>query len=183
MTEADPGRPRVYLAGPDVFLPNAAEVAAAKQAVCGKLGLDGVHPFDAEVALHEVPRGVERGLALHDALVDQLDACDAGIANLTPFRGPSADVGTALEVGYLVGRGRPVVGYTNVGSHYAERVEVDCLAIEDHDLADNLMLEGAVRRSSGVAVVRADVPADRRLTDLAAFEQAASALADLLRAR
>ncbi len=183
MTEAAAGRPRVYLAGPDVFLPNAAELAAAKQAVCRGLGLDGVHPFDAEVALHEVPRGVERGLALHDALVDQLDACDAGIANLTPFRGPSADVGTALEVGYLVGRGRPVVGYTNVGSHYAERVEVDGLAIEDHDLADNLMLEGAVRRSSGVPILRADVPADRRLSDLVVFERAAAVLAEVLRRR
>lgn len=180
----DGGGPRVYLAGPDVFLPEAAEVAAAKQAVCARLGLVGVHPFDAEVALDDVAgRGEARGLALHDALVDQLDTCDAGIANLTPFRGPSADVGTALEVGYLVGRGRPVVGYTNVASHYAERVEADGLAVEDHDLADNLMLEGAVRRSSGIAVVRADVPAARRLTDLAAFEEAAAALAALLRAR
>ncbi|MFN8038475.1 MAG: nucleoside 2-deoxyribosyltransferase [Acidimicrobiales bacterium] len=183
MTEAVPGRQRVYLAGPDVFLPNAAEVAAAKQAVCGRLGLVGVHPFDAEVALDAVARGEARGLALHDALVDQLDGCDAGIANLTPFRGPSADVGTALEVGYLVGRGRPVVGYTNVDSHYAERVDADGLAVEDHDLADNLMLEGAVRRSSGVPILRADVAPDRRLSDLAAFERAAIVLAEVLRRR
>jgi nucleoside 2-deoxyribosyltransferase len=42
-----------------------------------------------------------------------MGACDVVIANLTPFRGPSADAGTLVEVGWFLGRGRPVFGYSN----------------------------------------------------------------------
>lgn len=171
----------MYLAGPEVFLPDAAAVAAAKQRICARHGLLGVHPLDAETGLvTEDLAAPDRGLALYDALVDQLDGCTAGIANLTPFRGPSADVGTAWEVGYLLGRGRPVVAYTNVTTHYAARVEPDGLQVEAHDLADNLMLEGAVRRSSGLAVVRVATPDAVRFTALDGFERCAVALAELL---
>ena len=71
MTEADPGRPRVYLAGPDVFLPNAAEVAAAKQAVCGKLGLDGVHPFDLSDTASALARALGRDPAERAAMASR----------------------------------------------------------------------------------------------------------------
>ena len=171
---------RAYLAGPEVFLPDAAEIGEAKRAICAEHGLDGVFPLDPLDG--RVPDAAD-GQAIFAHCVAHLDAADLVIANLTPFRGPSADVGTALEVGYLVGRGRPVVGYTNVDSHYADRVEADGLAVEDHDLADNLMLEGAVRCSSGIPILRADVPADRRLSDLAVFERAAVVLAEVLRRR
>ena len=40
-------------------------------------------------------------------------SCDAAVANLTPFRGVSADAGTAFEVGFMRALGRPVLGYTN----------------------------------------------------------------------
>ena len=44
-------RPPVYLAGPDVFLPEYAEVGRAKQALCARYGLDGHYPGDgADVA-------------------------------------------------------------------------------------------------------------------------------------
>ena len=35
-----------------------------------------------------------------------MDAADAIIANLTPFRGPGADAGTVYELGYMAGRGK-----------------------------------------------------------------------------
>jgi nucleoside 2-deoxyribosyltransferase len=125
--------------------------------ICAAHGLDGRSPFDAVESLgsidHLVP--IEQGLLFFDTMVAMLDACDGLIANMTPFRGPSTDVGTAWEMGYAAGRGLPVFAYTNRLEHYAERVEHDGLVVEAFDLADNLMLEGSVRRSGG-AVERYD---------------------------
>ena len=42
-----------------------------------------------------------------------MDAADAIIANLTPFRGPGADPGTVYELGYMAGRGKLCLGYCN----------------------------------------------------------------------
>jgi hypothetical protein len=39
--------------------------------------------------------------------------CDAVILNLTPFRGPSADVGSAYEMGFMRALGRPIFAYSN----------------------------------------------------------------------
>ena len=82
--------------------------------------------------------------AIFDALVELMDGCDAGVANLTPFRGPSVDPGTAVEIGYLHARGTPVFGYTNVAADYAERVDDPDRSVEDFGLVDNLMVEGAL---------------------------------------
>ena len=49
-------------------------------------------------------------------------AADAIIANLTPFRGPGADAGTVYELGYMAGRGKLCLGYSNDPSSYADRV-------------------------------------------------------------
>ena len=37
---------RVYLAGPDVFLPNAAAIGAAKVALARRYGFEGLFPLD-----------------------------------------------------------------------------------------------------------------------------------------
>ena len=47
---------------------------------------------------------------------------EAIIANLTPFRGPGADAGTVYELGYMAGRGKLCLGYSNDPSSYADRV-------------------------------------------------------------
>ena len=51
-----------------------------------------------------------------------MDAADAIIANLTPFRGPSADAGTVYELGYMAGRGKLCLAYCNDPAAYADRV-------------------------------------------------------------
>ena len=51
-----------------------------------------------------------------------MDGVDLVIANMTPFRGPSMDVGTAVELGYSFARGLPVFGYTNIVDDYEARV-------------------------------------------------------------
>ena len=165
----------MYLAGPEVFLPDAADIGRRKLDVCRRHGLAGWFPLDADVAGAE---GTALAWALFDAMVDVLDACHAVIANLTPFRGPSADVGTVWELGYAAGRGLPVFGYTADPAHYGARVTPDGLTVEDFDLADNLMLEGAVRRAGG-AIVRVDGGADpvARLRHLDGFEACVAAAA------
>lgn len=44
-------RPRVYLAGPDVFLPTASAFAEAKRQLCDTYGFVGVSPCGNEVDL------------------------------------------------------------------------------------------------------------------------------------
>ena len=109
-----------------------------------------------------------------------MDGCVAGIANLSPFRGPSADVGTAFELGYLLASGQVVFGYTSHVDDYATRVAPDGLMVEAFGLADNLMLEGAVRRA-GHAVVRVEAaePGGRTVA-MEAFERCVRLAASVL---
>ena len=109
--------PSVYLAGPDVFLPDSAEVGRRKQAICRAHGLEGHYPGE-EVDLAGL-EPAEQARALFESCVTMMDRCVAGLANVTPFRGVSADVGTAFEMGYLFGRGFPVWGYTSHAADYA----------------------------------------------------------------
>jgi nucleoside 2-deoxyribosyltransferase len=172
--------PVVYLAGPEVFLPDAEELGKYKVDICSDHGLEARYPLEPVAALGEQEglAGPERAVRLFDALVTQLDEADAVIANLTPFRGPSADVGTAWELGYAAGRGLPVFAYTNTLEHYFTRVTPDGLLVEDFDLADNLMLEGAVRRSGGEVVrVHGGPDAVERIRKLHGFDLAVKATA------
>jgi nucleoside 2-deoxyribosyltransferase len=162
-------RPRAYLAGPDVFFPNPLEIGEAKKAICAQHGLEGVFPLDANLDLEGLSPE-EQGYRCFDAMVELMESSDLVIANLTPFRGPSMDVGTAVEIGYMHGRGKPVFGYTNVAEDYADRVVPDGFLIEPFGLVDNLMVEGPIFRT-GVRVIRASVPRAEIYTSLEGFTQ------------
>ena len=159
--------PRAYLAGPDVFLPQAVALGEAKKAICAEHGLDGASPLDpVDGHLPSLD-----GLAIFEHCVAHLDVCDLVIANLTPFRGPSMDVGTAMEMGYALARGVPVFGYTNVATDYRDRVDAEPgWLVEDFGFVDNLMCEGAVRARGG-DVVRTAIAGDAAtvLADLTGF--------------
>ena len=60
-----------------------------------------------------------------------VEECDIVIANLTPFRGPSADAGTLVELGWFLGRGKPVFGYSNTALPFAERSRRHLEAVAD----------------------------------------------------
>jgi len=90
----------------------------------------------------------------------RMDNCDAIIANLTPFRGISADPGTVFEVGYMIGQGKPAFGFTLDSRHYRERADSTGLdelghTIEDFEMSDNLMIEGGISDSGGQLFVAA----------------------------
>jgi len=166
----------VYLAGPEVFLPDAEVIAASKAAICRAHGIEPRYPGDAVAPLLArtdlAPAAL--GHAMFSALVEQIRGCDAVVANLTPFRGPSADVGTVWEVGYATGLGLPVFAYTNVAAHYGERVDADGMVIEAFDFADNLMVEGAIAgHGELVRIDGGDDPVDR-LRNLDGFTRCVS---------
>jgi len=170
---------KIYLAGPDVFLPNAIELGRQKAELCARYGLDGLYPLDNAVD----PAAAGASLAIFKGNEAMMDAADAIIANLTPFRGPGADGGTVFELGYMAGRGKPCFGYSNDPSTYAERVRIfgevtghdgrlidrDKLIVEDFGLADNLMMIHALERHGGALVMPRARPAEI-WQDLRAFE-------------
>jgi len=177
---------KLYLAGPDVFLPDARDVLAAKQAICREAGLEGVSPLDGPA-----PDGAFAIFAKCEAAMDRSDAI---LANMTPFRGPGMDAGTAYEVGYMRARGKPVFAYSNAPGVYAARIvdarpgpdgaPVDGLgqSIEDFGLAENLMLGGAAA-VDGPGILTPEAPPADPLRDLVTFARAVRAAAAWARGR
>ena len=187
---------RVYLAGPEVFLSNAEEVGEQKKALCRKYGFEGVFPLDNEVEVNgKSPR--EIGLCINGVNEDLIKSCDFVIANLTPFRGPSADVGTAYEIGFAHALGKKVFAYTNVAASFTERTvkalggrvtrgndgklrDAQSMFIEEVELTDNLMLDGCIHTSSKRLVVE-EAPADQLFTYLGGFEKCLKAAQDTIK--
>lgn len=150
-----------YLAGPDVFLPDPAANAAAKIAICAKYGIEGRAPLNPEIArIMTLPHDAAwREIYLDD--IRMMEECGIVIANLTPFRGASADAGTLVEIGWFLGRGRPVFGYSNSATGFAERSAAQVaavadplpgMALEGFSLPDNLMVPGAVEYGGGLTI-------------------------------
>lgn len=176
----------IYLAGPEVFLKNAAEIGEKKKTLCRKYGFEGVFPIDVEVKPDgKSPR--EFGLCISDVNEGLIKSCQVVIANITPFRGPSADVGTVYELGFAHALGKLVLAYTNVAESFTERTVkalngkvvrgVDGLLrdelgmfIEENGLVDNLMIDGCINANSGVLVVE-QAPTGELFTFLGGFEK------------
>ena len=161
-----PSPTTAYLAGPDVFLPDALAHARRKLDICARHGIQGLAPANEDIAaLHTLP-DAEAWAAIYRKDIAMMEGCAMVIANLTPFRGASADSGTLIEVGWFLGRGRPVFGYSNSATAFAERSRQQVLAVPDpmpglavegFGLPDNLMIPGAMLQGGGHPMV---LPAD-----------------------
>ncbi len=173
---------QLYLAGPDVFVRDAVEIGRRKKQLCRKHGFEGLFPLD-----NEVP---EEAAAIFTANRKLKDRADAGLFNLSPFRGPSADAGTVFELGYMGAQGKPVYGYSNDPASYAARAvrshgpsaeEQGMLRVRDghmierFGLADNLMIAEAARASGG-EIVAVEEKAEPRLAAITAFLAALAVL-------
>jgi nucleoside 2-deoxyribosyltransferase len=170
---------KIYLAGPDVFLPDAVEAGRRKVALCRRHGLTGLYPLDNAVDL----AAKDASLRIFRGNESMMNEADAIIANLTPFRGPGADAGTVYELGYMTGRGKLCLGYSNDPTSYADRVrnfttvtvrdghfvDTQGLAVENFDLADNLMMIHAIELHGCALVTPQKAPLDI-WHDLTAFE-------------
>jgi nucleoside 2-deoxyribosyltransferase len=142
--------------------------------VTGLYPLDNIIDLDAPDASLRIFRGNQA----------MMDASDAIIANLTPFRGPGADAGTVYELGYMAGRGKFCLGYSNDPLPYAVRaarfgdvtassdgrlIDAQGLTVEDFGHPDNLMMIHALDLHGCALVVPQTAPADI-WHELASFE-------------
>ncbi|MFM9942094.1 MAG: nucleoside 2-deoxyribosyltransferase [Hyphomicrobiaceae bacterium] len=182
MTDATPSqaRLRIYLAGPEVFLPNALEAGRRKVELCAEAGFEGVFPLDASLDLAGLDK-LEQARRISLANEALMRSCDLLIANMTPFRGVSMDAGTAFEIGFMRALGRPVLGYSNVTPDLHQRSvafrargippgdsDRPDTEIENFGLAENLMLAIAIVET-GSNVVTHSVTPGKEMTDLTAF--------------
>jgi nucleoside 2-deoxyribosyltransferase len=140
-----PRRPRIYLAGFDVFRADAIGHGRYLKALCDAHGLEGMYPFDNEVAQGLPPE--ETAALICDANMAMIKRCDAVLANLNVFRGAEPDSGTAFEVGMAVALDKPVWAYFKATGSLREQIAHDGegfdalgFQVEDFRLPKNLML-------------------------------------------
>lgn len=139
---------KVYLAGPDVFYPDALQRAEKHKKLCLAHGFQPLHPADGEQSTAQ---------DIYTANIAMINQADAVLANLTPFRGAETDSGTAFEIGYAIALGKTVIGYMDKATSVRDQVQKfygpiffdeereqwldqnECL-IEDFSLPVNLMI-------------------------------------------
>jgi len=178
--------PRIYLAGPDVFCRKPLAVGARKKAICERFDLIGIYPMD-HIVLSENMSPTEQGRSISAMSERWMHYCDAMIVNLTPFHGPSMDVGSAYEVGFMRALGKPVFAYSNDDRLFTERIaaffdnqlsqrddgsveDPHHMELENFALIDNLMIDGGIISSGGIIHCQATEDAVR-FSCLSAFEQ------------
>jgi nucleoside 2-deoxyribosyltransferase len=170
MTQA---RDAVYLAGPDAFRPDADAIGKTLKAMCDGHGLEGLWPLDNKIDPADL---ASPGRQINNGNLAMIRRAAAVVANISPFRGPHADCGTAFEIGYAVAMRKPVFAYTSaIGARHpapavlAERIwgmrQVDDVIrdyagdlVEDFGYAENLMIacnvEPDVATTAAAALIR-----------------------------
>jgi nucleoside 2-deoxyribosyltransferase len=178
-----------YLAGPDVFLPHARANADAKIAICARHGIAGLAPLNPDIGHILTLPDDQAWRAIYLKDIEMMAASDIIIANLTPFRGPSADAGTLVELGWFAGRGKPAFAYSNSAVPFAARSAAQVaalpdplpgLAVEGFSLPDNLMIPGAVEYGGGLPIMLPPDGQDRAFDALDVFERCVAAAARAL---
>jgi len=153
----------LYLAGPEVWYPNVGAHFGLRQHVCAEAGFEMLLPDNS--ALNELEPGEIMAREIYAERVARMRRADAAIINLTPWRGPAADPGTAFEMGFLAGLGKPIFAWMNIpleeDAEYRNRVDAHVGAqldedgvwrdgegalIEDFGLPETLMLWAEARR-------------------------------------
>jgi nucleoside 2-deoxyribosyltransferase len=170
---------KAYLAGPDVFLPNSAIITKRKIDICLSYGVIGLSPADNVIVRKAGKSEHDFAEEIYLANIKMMGEADLIIANLTPFRGPSADSGTVFELGWFVGGGKRALGYSNSSVTFRDRSQLQTsiapddikgTQIESFGLPDNLMLPFGIKNSGGYRLVTPDDQKIRHLDDLDIFE-------------
>lgn len=142
-------KPRVYLAGPGVFRKDATAFGEMLKQKCARAGLVGCFPLDNEIAGGSPRQQAER---IYRANVDLISGAKAIIADISPFRGPHMDQGTAWEIGYGIAKGLPVYAWSTDPDDLLQRtrrqgrvgaggtVDENGWTIENFGLIENLMI-------------------------------------------
>lgn len=143
-------RPRIYLAGPTVFQADADDAGARLVALCDQYGCDGLYPLDFDL------EGPMSSRSIQAACLRELRTAHGVVADLSPFRGPHADDGTAFELGFAHALGLPIWAYTSDPRPLIERIpgarattghvrDDVGLLIENFGRAHNAMLAEAIQ--------------------------------------
>ena len=152
------GKPKVYIAGPMVFYPDAEDVFSEMKATLGRHGLDGCAPLDNQIGLERIAPGRELAAAIYRADEELMRTVDAAIFNIDPFRrGTEMDAGTAFEVGFCRALGLPMVAWTTDCRTYPEKVsgfmkETFGLDLQDGPRHVSGGTSGALRDADGILV-------------------------------
>ena len=185
----------IYLAGPEVFLPNAKEILNQKSNIAKETGFIPIVPGDAKIPKCETK--LMHGIAISKYDEKLMISADAIVANLTPFRGVSADAGTCFELGFMCALERHVCAYTNDKRNYIERVfkycndeikydllgqkrtKSDGMLVEDFEMIDNLMMHGSIETRNGLLETYQAIESEM-FTDLTAYRRVIERLAKSL---
>lgn len=157
---------KIYLAGPEVFLPNAAEVLKEKKQLVQKMGFLALTPFDAEVDLQI--KGIEKANSIFLENQKLIDDCDMVVVNCNAFRGACMDDGSAWEIGYAFALHKKIYGFIDqkkdLVTRSLERIkttkhssgyfidEQGYLLNEDFGNSINLMMQSSIEKSGGSLV-------------------------------
>ena len=153
---------KIYLAGPEVFFPAPQKEGQRLKDICAEYGFKGGFPLDGSLDTDGLENW-EIADVIFDTNIQKIEDCAAVVANMTPFRGPGMDAGTAFEIGYAYSEGKFIIGWSADDRDYIERVQEyfggkleqsDCwrdpqgLEVEDFGQPDNLMMSSAVCSAS-----------------------------------
>ncbi|HEY9279464.1 MAG TPA: nucleoside 2-deoxyribosyltransferase [Eoetvoesiella sp.] len=152
---------KIYLAGFDVFRPDALEYGKFLKNACREHGFEGLFPLD-----NAAPRdlaGADLAHWIYRANIGLIQQAHAVMANLNPFRGAEPDSGTVFEVGYAVALNKPVWVYTaqagslvqqvalNPASPVRDFTDAQGYTVEDFGMNLNLMIACSTRVVVGTA--------------------------------
>lgn len=163
---------RIYLAGPDIYHPDAQQRGLDMVALCARYGHQATFPLR-----HPFQKGTQRQCAiwLYNTNARLITNSDLIIANLNPYRGSEPDTGTAYEIGYAIAKGIPVIGYRNAMGTMRDQYGLTDLQgdhIEDHGLPVTLMLGTPVQLIQGglqqaLIALNAQLEKEQQLSPLA----------------
>ncbi len=95
-------RPKVYIAGPECFMPNSQQLARDAVALCDRMGFEGWSPVlpveGAPAVCGDTPQ--QRAASICKKNMWLIENCDLIIANCNNWRGEEPDGGTCFELGY-----------------------------------------------------------------------------------
>ena len=153
-----------------MFLENAVEAGEEGKAACNSVNqpdwdfeIQALYPLDK--AIDNFAYNLDTALRIYYANTELMDQSHATASNMVRFRGPSMDVGTAFEMGYVRASGKPVFAYYDAvpfygafeeSGSYQERVlfynyttsiedrfDKDGIEVEGFGAPDNLMMWGS----------------------------------------
>jgi len=141
-------KPKVYLAGFEVFRPDAVELERSMKQLCEMYGFEGISPMDKHI--EPQPTKELTAAAIFEGNIKLIEKCDLIIANLNPFRGQEPDSGTVFECGAGYAMNKKLYGHVADGRPLADRLMPDTdrasglykdgMRVEDFGLPMNLML-------------------------------------------